>query len=568
MTRPIRLAILGLLLVLAALAAVTPALLPAPAAATSVPHWRPDGMTVRGAYHIHSTASDGTGSLDEIAAAAARAGLQFVIVTDHGDATRVPEPPRYRSGVLCIEAVEINTSGGHLVALGARPSAYPLAGTPRAVLEDVHRLGGMGVAAHPGSPRASLKWTRWDVPVDGLEWLNADSEWRDELLGSLGRLLLTGALRPAETLASTLDRPDEVMTRWDHAMTRARVVGLAGADAHARLGFRQQTEPYEGWHVQVPSYEASFGAFSLRVLLDAPLSGDPVRDADDIINRIRWGRTYTVVDGLATPGAFEFSATSGGRAARMGDALDIAGEVALHARMAAPPGARMVILQDGASLFDTRDPEMHLGVTATPATYRVEVYTPGATGHPPIPWIVSNPIYVGLRAVHEAARASAPRPASRARTGVEINAWVGEVSSGSVSTLTTAAMADGVQAWDWRFALASGDAAGQYAALRFPHAGLGGHDRVELGARADRPMRLWVQVRTAAGERWGRTVYLDETLRMQDVFFDEFEPLGVTSSPSPPLDTITSVLLVVDTLNTRPGTSGRVQLAELSLGQP
>jgi hypothetical protein len=55
---------------------------------------------------------------------------------------------------------------------------------------------------------------------------------------------------------------------------------------------------------------------------------------------------------------------------------------------------------------------------------------------------------------------------------------------------------------------------------------------------------------------------------MQDVFFDEFEPLGVTSSPSPPLDTITSVLLVVDTLNTRPGTSGRVQLAELSLGQP
>ena len=33
---------------------------------------------LRGAYHIHTTASDGTGTMDEVAAAAARAGLQFL----------------------------------------------------------------------------------------------------------------------------------------------------------------------------------------------------------------------------------------------------------------------------------------------------------------------------------------------------------------------------------------------------------------------------------------------------------------------------------------------------------
>ena len=268
MTRPIRLALFAFLFVLAVLAAVTPQLLPPPSAATPAPHWRTNGMTVRGAYHVHSTVSDGTGSIDEIAAAAARAGLQFVILTDHGDGTRVPGPPSYRSGVLCIEAVEVNTTGGHLVALGASPSPYPLAGTPQAVLEDVHRLGGMGIAAHPESPRASLRWSGWDVPLDGIEWLNADSEWRDELLESLGRLMLTYALRPAETLTAALDRPDSVLARWDAATASARVVGLAGADAHARLGFRQQTDPFEEtWHVKVPSYEASFKAFSLRVLL-------------------------------------------------------------------------------------------------------------------------------------------------------------------------------------------------------------------------------------------------------------------------------------------------------------
>ena len=42
-----------------------------------------------GGYHIHSVRSDGTGTVDDIAAAASRAGLQFLLLTDHGDATVV-----------------------------------------------------------------------------------------------------------------------------------------------------------------------------------------------------------------------------------------------------------------------------------------------------------------------------------------------------------------------------------------------------------------------------------------------------------------------------------------------
>src|SRR5262245_34991309 len=75
------------------------------------------GTFVSGAYHVHSNRSDGSGTVDEIAAAAARAGLQFVILTDHGDATRAPEPPAYRHGVLIIDAVEISSVAGHIVAL-------------------------------------------------------------------------------------------------------------------------------------------------------------------------------------------------------------------------------------------------------------------------------------------------------------------------------------------------------------------------------------------------------------------------------------------------------------------
>ena len=115
-------------------------------------------LVVRGASHIHTVRSDGAGTPESAAAAAARAGLDFIILTDHGDGLRAPDPPRYVEGVLVIDAVEISTTGGHYVALGLDRAPYRLAGEPRDVVEDVHRLGGFGVAAHPDSPKAQLQW--------------------------------------------------------------------------------------------------------------------------------------------------------------------------------------------------------------------------------------------------------------------------------------------------------------------------------------------------------------------------------------------------------------------------
>ncbi|MCA1583747.1 MAG: hypothetical protein LC791_02885, partial [Acidobacteria bacterium] len=213
----------------------------------------------RGAYHVHSQRSDGTGTLDQIASAASDADLDFVIVTDHGDATRAPELPRYRSGVLVLDGVEIATTAGHYVVLDLPQAPYPFAGSPDAVIEDVKRLGGFGIAAHPDSAKPRLRWTAWQAPLDGIEWLNADSEWRDELWASLGRGLMTYVFRPPETLAALLDRPAQTLQHWDELARQARVVGLAGADAHARLGYRQTVDPYDDRVLaRIPGYASSF----------------------------------------------------------------------------------------------------------------------------------------------------------------------------------------------------------------------------------------------------------------------------------------------------------------------
>src|SRR5581483_3770492 len=179
-----------------------------------------DDRSIAGIVHIHTNRSDGSSDPDTIAAAAARAGLKFLVFTDHGDATRTPDPPTYRSGVLCLDGVEISTNEGHYVAFDMPASPYPLGGEARDVIEDVRRLGGFGVAAHPDSPKPQLRWREWNAPFDGVELLNPDTSWRilAQEPGWHGRAALATALmdypfRPTETIDHLL-QPSGAVPQW------------------------------------------------------------------------------------------------------------------------------------------------------------------------------------------------------------------------------------------------------------------------------------------------------------------------------------------------------------------
>src|SRR6185436_1193339 len=261
--------------------------------------------TIPGILHVHTNRSDGRSSPDEVAAAAARAGLKFLIFTDHGDATRPPDPPAYRSGVLCLDGVEISTTGGHYVAIDLPVSPYPLAGEPRDVIDDVRRLGGFGIAAHPDSPKPELQWHEWDAPFDGIELLNPDTTWRvwaqQAARGSnapsavrwrarrtLTLSLLDYPVRPAETIASLLhvESPLNAVRHWTTIAARRRLVAIAGIDAHAKLALRG--DPGDaGFALPFPGYEPSFRVMSLHVATEHPLSGDAAADANALVRAIR-----------------------------------------------------------------------------------------------------------------------------------------------------------------------------------------------------------------------------------------------------------------------------------------
>jgi len=108
--------------------------------------------------------------------------------------------------------------------------------------------------------------------------------------------------------------------------------------------------------------------------------------------------------------------------------------------------------------------------------------------------------------------------------------------------------------------------AGQFAALQMPVAGgLAAFDRVRFTVSAAAPVRAWVQLRAGqAAERWGKTFYAEKEARIVELSLRDFLPIGATSSAAPPLERIDSLLLVIDTLNHRPGASGSMTLSDIA----
>ena len=515
--------------------------------------------TVAGAYHVHTTRSDGHGDKASVAAAAARAGLKFVILTDHGDGTRPPDPPAYVDGVLMLDGVEISTDAGHYVALGMRRTPYPLGGAADSVVEDVRRFGGFGIAAHPDSPKGALRWTGPTEDIAGIEWLNADSEWRDETRSALVRAGLAYFLRPASALASLLDRPS-TLDRWDRLQEQRfqrregqgplALIALGASDAHGGPGQRVE-DPNRTLYgtIGIPSYEASFRELSTRAVLERPLSGDAARDAEAILVAIRAGRVFTAIDALAAPALLEFHLLRPADRARW----------EWYARATMPRGAQLVLIGRQGEIARSSDELRRPWPPGSPRDwYRVEVRLPGAPGNPAVPWIVSNPVlYDEPAVVRPDATAVARGPLPRSAPFP----WRIEKDPASSAILRTSGTSVELE-----YRLADGARNNQYVALATDVHGAG-FSAVDLDLASSEPMRLGVQVRTADGRRWGRTYYLAGPLGDQPgkvvetpvhAELSSFRLIGNGASGSPNSRDVTSLLLVTDLTNALPGRAGRI----------
>lgn len=568
----------GVLAVVAVAALLVGATLPSRARAVDPSAFTPMAGTtiVRGAYHMHTTRSDGSGSLDDVARAAAAAGLDFVIVSDHGDAARPPEPPAYRAGVLVVDGVEISTASGHYVALGLDAAPYPLGGDPADVVADVARLGGIGIAAHPDSSKPALRWTRWDLPIDGFEWVNGDSEWRDESWLALSRTLAHYFVRPVEALATLFDRPHPTLERWDRLGREGRrLVAMAGADAHARLGWRaddgdDDTVDPARLELKIPSYESVFRAFSLQLTMPGPWPTNAAADAGRVLDAIRLGRVTTTVDGLTTGGRIEFVAVVEGETWWQGSLLpDRAARAVFRVSTNAPDGARIVLRRNGLVVARSSGVslthEAHTGLQAgeRAAQWRAEVLLGGEDpGDAGLPWMLTNAIYTGtLQDRRDPPGGTTVNGGGEARDVDLAAGWHVEKDSAADGAIEAG------PPMTLRYRLARGDDDTWVAAARRVD-GLDAARAIELEVSSDRPLRIAVQLR-APGEardaRWRRSILVGPQPAMLRVPIDTFVPVGRSVQGRPA--GVRDVLIVVDRVNALRGTPGTVSLHALRVVQ-
>jgi hypothetical protein len=335
--------------------------------------------------HLHSTYSDGTGTVRQIARAARRAKADVVLLTDHDTlaAKHRGEEGWYRDVLLLVGTEVSPRRRNHYLAFGIDREidhdGLDAAGICRAVRD----AGGFGFAAHPFS-RGSDRFRKRapGMPFEDLDCEALDGVELWSFVNDTGEELdsVVDMLRFVVTPARVLDHPPERNLRaWDELCRTRRVVALGGLDAHQ---FGKRIGPVVP--LRVMAYRRSFRFIRTHVLCEEPFTGDVGHDREQVYAALSAGRCYIAVDAVAPARGFRFEADG----LPMG-AEAPAGRRTLSARV--PLVARLRLLWDGVELASAQGTALEHDVEE-PGVYRVEAYR-RAKGRERT-WILSNPVYL------------------------------------------------------------------------------------------------------------------------------------------------------------------------------
>jgi hypothetical protein len=348
-----------------------------------------------GNLHLHTTASDGMGTHEQVAAAAARAGLDFIIYTDHNVAAPGIEgwyrPPGAGRELLRLMGQEVNDEqlkpeANHMLVHFITRDLQAEAADPQRLIDAVIAEGGVCFLAHP-LERPGLRaaeeiypWVNWDIAgFTGIELWNAmtETKWR---LRTIPRAVICAYLPRLGLLAPFA----ETLAKWDELLATGRkIVAIGGSDAHGlsfSLGPLRRT---------VYPYEHLFRAVNTHLLLDEPLAGSVDRARLQIRESLIKGHCFVSYDLIGSSRGFTFTGVSGDRQAGMGDTLALQSVGKL--RVSSPARAELRLVHDGRVVTSTKGKTLEWETTL-PGVYRVEAYRRfwGQRRG----WVFTNPIYV------------------------------------------------------------------------------------------------------------------------------------------------------------------------------
>lgn len=356
------------------------------------PNWTSPTERI-GVIHVHTRASDGSGTVSDVMAAAQQANLSFIAITDHNVAMTENDLAEDPPDLPIISGEELSTSAGHFLALGIPASwVAPKTKNDQTLLAAAHAAGAFTVLAHPFHPHTP--WTDWKTAdFDGIEIWNEDSAWRQNNVFDLMVSLLLYGENTQLSLERLARTPDENFAKWDKLLAQRPVAGICGADTHARVSLG-----YAGI-LRFPGYVPSFRVAREHVLLPQSAGGgDPGRaSGGEILDALRRGHSFCALDALYPASGFSFRVLSGGDSGGPGDFLPWTG--AGKIQISVPSGKNRPLIKvfhDGREIIEEQSWTVDAPITG-PGRYRTEVFLrqAGLTGWGRWTlWAFTNPVYV------------------------------------------------------------------------------------------------------------------------------------------------------------------------------
>ncbi len=344
--------------------------------------------------HIHSTLSDGSGSYEEIAQAAAKAQVDVVIITDHNVLPHGKEGYFEVGGrkVLVLTGEEIHDQSripqkNHLLVLNTKQDYSRLADQTQVLIRKIQENGGLSFIAHPteselkafGEP--DISWIDWDIEgYNGIELWNGFSEIKHVSKNKLEAIFY--ALFP-EYLAHA-PHP-QAMEIWNQLLLQGRrITAICGSDAHQLIKY---IGPFKKL---VYPYEYHFRAINNHVLLPAPLTGEIQKDKKMIYSAVRNGQSFIGYDLPHPTQGFRFTVQGRSKTVSIGEQIDAKGGVTIQVKTPIP--CKILLFQDGMVIKRWKGGQICAFTTSKPGIYRIEAWIQFLGQRRA--WIITNPIYL------------------------------------------------------------------------------------------------------------------------------------------------------------------------------
>jgi hypothetical protein len=370
------------------------------------------GVFWSGAFSVHTDRShDARGTREDVARAARKAGLDFVVIGDHPPDDRKPGwsfwEPVDLEGVLIEGGQELRSpEAGKILAVGVDTTYKRWEGDYGSFVDMLSREQATAFVVHGRGPRGSERWVNPDARgMQGWEVLDISEFASHRLKGPWSLYHLVTLL-----LGTPVGLGDEAMLHlmregfrtptvaaYDSLRMRERLTATAGLNTHPKVALGP---------LLIPAYGPFFRTLVTHVEVETsgaegstPGDMEPARASALLMAGARKGDVFISLGDEAAASSFRMGVEAPGGiilASMGGDDLFAPG-VTLRAGFEASPGRKILyrVVRNGRGVAWVPGPDLDWTVQE-PGVYRVELYTywgrVGRTLFHLRPWIFGNPV--------------------------------------------------------------------------------------------------------------------------------------------------------------------------------